>query len=48
MSVSEQLVFEEDEFFESAKKVVDAELAKKMAVAMREKKEAGVKALTPM
>jgi hemerythrin superfamily protein len=39
---------EEDEFFEGAKKVIDEKLAKKMAVAMREKKEAGVKALTPM
>jgi hemerythrin superfamily protein len=39
---------EEEEFFEGARKVLDDGLARKMAEAMREKKAAGVKALTPM
>ena len=39
---------EEDEFFEHAKKVVDKELAERMGEEMREKKAAGIKAMTPM
>jgi hypothetical protein len=39
---------EEDEFFDHAKKVIDDETAGRMATAMREKKAAGVEAMTPM
>ena len=39
---------EEDEFFDHAKKVLDDATAEKMGRVMREKKAAGVKAMTPM
>jgi hemerythrin superfamily protein len=39
---------EEDEFFDNARKVLDDETAEKMGRVMREKKAAGVKAMTPM
>jgi hemerythrin superfamily protein len=39
---------EEEEFFDNAKEVLDRETAEKMGRAMREKKAAGVKAMTPM
>jgi len=39
---------EEDEFFDNAKKVLDDKTAEKMGRVMREKKAAGVTAMTPM
>ena len=39
---------EEDEFFENAKKVVDDDLAERMAEEFRSKKEAGLEAMRPM
>jgi hemerythrin superfamily protein len=39
---------EEEEFFENARKVLDDEQAEKMGAVFREKKEAGVKAMSPV
>jgi hemerythrin superfamily protein len=39
---------EEEEFFESARKVLDADQAEQMARVFREKKDAGITAMTPM
>jgi hemerythrin superfamily protein len=39
---------EEDEFFAAARKVIDKDQARDMAVKMRDKKEAGLKAIEPV
>ena len=39
---------EEEEFFESARKVLDADQAEQMARVFRQKKDAGIEAMTPV
>ena len=39
---------EEEEFFESARKVLDADQAEQMARVFQQKKDAGIEAMTPM